>query len=95
MPFILPKMHDRYFYTAALLAVGYAFYQPKFRIVPFALQASSVISYLYFLRGEEIIPIEIAVALNTCLMVAGIIYFFREFASEGALRMEASSIFKV
>ncbi len=50
MPFILPKMHDRYFYTAALLAVGYAFYQPKFRIVPFALQASSVISYLYFLR---------------------------------------------
>jgi len=53
VPYLLPKMHNRYFFTADLLAFAYAFVRPTSRTVRIALlvQAGSLLSYLTFLIG--------------------------------------------
>lgn len=81
LPFILPKMHDRYFYFAALLSIGLAFYRPKWRLAPLVLQGSSIISYTYFLQGNVYIPVIIPILLNFFLVAALLIFFFREYGN--------------
>ena len=46
MPYILPKMHERYFYPADILSIIFAFYFPQYRWVAIAVQMSSFFSYL-------------------------------------------------
>jgi Gpi18-like mannosyltransferase len=68
MPFILPKMHDRYFYPAALFAIVLAFYIPRYRLMPAILQASSVLSYLPFLKMYPRIVVQAGAVFNILLM---------------------------
>lgn len=51
LPYLLPKMHNRYFFTADLLAFAYAFVRPTKRTVWIAVlvQLGSLLSYLTFL----------------------------------------------
>jgi Gpi18-like mannosyltransferase len=49
MPFVLPKMHDRYWFGAELFAIGLAFAFPRLLLVPILLQASAVQTYAIFL----------------------------------------------
>jgi Gpi18-like mannosyltransferase len=45
VPFLLPKMHNRYFFTADLFSIALAFYNPTFWFVPVLLQCISLSSY--------------------------------------------------
>jgi len=66
VPYLLPKMHDRYFYPADVLSIVFAFFFPKFWFVPVAYQAISFLSYLPYLfntPANAIIPI--AFVFNT------------------------------
>ena len=49
VPFMLPAMHERYFYLADVLTVVFAFYRPRLWYVPMIVQASSFLSYVPFL----------------------------------------------
>lgn len=49
VPFVLPKMHDRYFYPADVLSLAFAFYYPSYWFVPLLFQAASGIVYYIFL----------------------------------------------
>ncbi|WP_370026960.1 glycosyltransferase 87 family protein [Planotetraspora sp. GP83] len=50
VPFLLPSMHERYFYLADVLSVMVAFYLPRrLWYAPIAVQVSSALSYLPFL----------------------------------------------
>ncbi len=53
VPYLLPKMHNRYFFTADLLAFAYLVVRPGQRTLRIALlvQAGSLLSYLTFLIG--------------------------------------------
>jgi Gpi18-like mannosyltransferase len=53
-PFVLPKMHERYFFAADVLTIVLAFYVP--RLVPLALlvQVVSIFSYAPFLFEEHV-----------------------------------------
>ena len=53
-PFVLPKMHERYFFAADVLTIVLAFYVP--RLVPLALvvQVVSILSYAPFLFEEDV-----------------------------------------
>ena len=58
-PFLLPKMHDRYFYPADALSIVTAFFVPGTWFLPIAYQVISLLSYLPYLfnlRAEFIIP---------------------------------------
>jgi Gpi18-like mannosyltransferase len=53
VPFLLPKMHERYFFMADVLSVVVAFYRPKFFWMPILIQLSSLLTYTDFLLGER------------------------------------------
>lgn len=46
MPYILPKMHERYFYPADILSIIFSFYFPQYRWVAISVQLASFFSYL-------------------------------------------------
>ncbi len=45
MPYLLPKMHDRYFFPADVNSIIFAFYYPQFTWMPVVMQVASLISY--------------------------------------------------
>lgn len=54
VPFVLPAMHDRYFYVAEVLTVIVAFYLPaRFVIVPILVQAAAIGVYHSSLTGDQ------------------------------------------
>lgn len=54
VPFLLPAMHDRYFYTAEILSVVMAFYLPlRFVLIPILIQASAIGVYHSSLTGDQ------------------------------------------
>ena len=50
MPFLLPKMHDRYFYAFEIAAIALACRNPRFIGVAVMAQANGVLSYMMFER---------------------------------------------
>jgi len=52
LPYLLPRMHERYFYLADLLAVLYAFYRPRRFFVPVLVVGTSLMSYMPFLSRQ-------------------------------------------
>lgn len=45
LPFLLPKMHDRYFFAADLMSIILAFYVPRLWMVPVLFQLTSITAY--------------------------------------------------
>lgn len=52
IPYLLPRMHERYFYVADLIAVLYAFYRRGRWLVPLVVVGTSLISYMPFLYKQ-------------------------------------------
>ena len=57
LPFLLPKMHERYFYVADLLSIMVGFYQPSLFFVPVLMITISFFAYQPTLFGVEPVPI--------------------------------------
>jgi Gpi18-like mannosyltransferase len=58
-PFLLPKMHDRYFYPADVFSLLLPFFVPGTWFIPIAYQVVSLISYTPYLLGArpwDVIP---------------------------------------
>ncbi len=45
MPYLLPKMHDRYFFPADVNSIIFAFYYPQYVWMPIVMQVASLICY--------------------------------------------------
>lgn len=56
MPYVLPAMHERYFYAADVMAVAYAFWFPRRWVVALLIQAASFFTYLPYLFEKEPVP---------------------------------------
>jgi Gpi18-like mannosyltransferase len=65
VPFLLPKMLDRYFYPADILSLVAAFYMPKLWFVPILYQIISMLAYMVSLFNMPLLLIQIAAVLNT------------------------------
>jgi Gpi18-like mannosyltransferase len=59
MPFVLPKMHERYFFPADILSIAYAFYHPSRYYVPIAVGLTSFFAYQPYLVGHAIVPLRV------------------------------------
>jgi hypothetical protein len=77
-PFILPLMHDRYFFIAALLLFVLAFLDKHFIWPAVLIQISSMISY--FQSWHILMPL--AVAINTILAVWLVTLFIHNLKTE-------------
>ncbi|MGE5074154.1 MAG: hypothetical protein ACM3MF_12055 [Anaerolineae bacterium] len=70
MPFFLPKMHDRYFYPADVIAILYAFFFPQYFFVPVVIITASFFAYQPTLFETETVPMGIlAAGMFTMLLV--------------------------
>ncbi len=70
LPFLLPRMHDRYFFLADALGAVYAFRHPGRWWVPVLTVGASYCGYYYYLFGaSELMP----PVLSAALMGAGLI----------------------
>ncbi len=56
MPYFLPKMHDRYFFPADIIAIILAFYCPRYWYVPVVISSVSVLAYMPYLFNIFILP---------------------------------------
>ncbi|MCQ3939090.1 MAG: hypothetical protein DPW18_18905 [Chloroflexi bacterium] len=68
-PFLLPKMHDRYFYPADVISFAAAVLIPKLWFIPVLFQISSGVAYSIFLFGAPPIAALIGAAVNTVLVI--------------------------
>ena len=57
MPFILPLMLARYYFTADVIAIVFAFYFPKYWYTPVVIGITSLGGYLIFLYDVTLIPL--------------------------------------
>ncbi|PSB02999.1 hypothetical protein [Merismopedia glauca] len=46
VPYLLPKMHQRYFYPADIVSIIFGFYFPQYYWIPIMVQICSLLSYL-------------------------------------------------
>jgi Gpi18-like mannosyltransferase len=76
VPYFLPKMHERYFYLADVLAIVYAFYFPKYFYVPIVVIFCSFLSYLPYLFGIDVPLNLVSIVLGSMIVVAA--YHFVE-----------------
>ena len=54
VPFLLPAMHDRYFYSAEILSVIAAFFLPlRYAVIPLLVQAAAIGVYHSSLTGDQ------------------------------------------
>ncbi len=75
-PFVLPKMHERYFYPADALSLIVAFFLPDLWFVPIAFQASSSLAYSVYLFGASVGLVKIGAIINTVLIAYLLFYQF-------------------
>lgn len=69
VPFLLPKMHDRYFYPADVFSFTAALLAPKLWFVPILFQISSGIAYSAFLLGAHRAIVFIGALVNSALVI--------------------------
>lgn len=69
VPFLLPKMHDRYFYPTDVFSYVTALFIPKFWFLPILSQLSSGLAYSVFLFNAPPIVVHLATIINTILVI--------------------------
>lgn len=70
VPYLLPKMHERYFYPADLISLLVAFYMPKLWFLPVGFQLVSCLSYYPVLSNTWAhTNVKYAALINTVLIV--------------------------
>lgn len=78
LPFLLPKMHERYFFPAALFFLIAAFFDKKTIWLGIFLQLSSLLSYLGFLYDLPVNTTAIAFAINMVLAIFIVIWYWKK-----------------
>lgn len=75
--FLLPKMHDRYFYPADIFALVTAIFMPKLWFLAFLSQLSSGLVYLIFPFSQTRLLVIPAALINTALVIVILRYQIR------------------
>lgn len=78
IPFLLPHMHDRYFYLSEvmLLILGFSFRNLFY--FPFFSQFASLLSYYAYLMQRYLLPLSLGSAVLLLLLIILIYYFIRQ-----------------
>ena len=77
IPFLLPHMHDRYFFCADVLSLIFAVIFPRLCFVPVLCQFASLLGYHAYLKGRYLYPMSYgatALAIVIVVLIACILY---------------------
>lgn len=78
VPFLLPKMHERYFFAGGLFLLILAIINRKFIWAAILAQASSLMAYIPYFSGWSDLFAKIGSVINVLLLI-GLILFFIDF----------------
>jgi Gpi18-like mannosyltransferase len=70
VPFLLPGMHERYFFLADVLTVLLACRRPKLWFVPVLVQGASLLSYAPYLLGGYLAPMAVPAAMMLAALLS-------------------------
>jgi len=72
VPFLLPGMHERYFFLADVLSVALAFFRPRLWYIPLLVESASLLCYFpfFFHREGHFLPMTIPATLMLAALVA-------------------------
>ena len=94
LPFVLPKMHDRFFYPAEVFALLLAFWRPRLFWAPLALSLVSAQVYLKSLLDFSLWPVEWSAAVHLLVVAALGRQVFSDLGYRGRLRGAAARILR-
>lgn len=88
IPFLLPKMHERYFYIADAMTIVYAFIHRKRWFVPILTVFGSFYTYLRFLYSDIFgkIPLFIASLAMGAAAVLIFVYYYRDYIKQQRIK---------
>jgi Gpi18-like mannosyltransferase len=70
IPFMLTRMHGRYFYPADVISILFAIRYPRYFYIPLVIISTSLLSYYAYFRGAELVPIPVlSIAIALVLIV--------------------------
>ena len=93
IPFLLPEMHERYFYLADVISIIYAFYFPRYFFVAIIMQLCSLLSYAPYMLQTQVINlayVAIAVLLIGVFTLADLVLTLRSRSEEVVQRPTAA-----
>jgi Gpi18-like mannosyltransferase len=67
--YLLPKMHERYFFPAEVFLLLAAFYRPRLAWAVVALQVTTLSTYVAYFFGSTFLPLTTASLLNLVVLV--------------------------
>lgn len=78
VPFLLPHMHDRYFFIADVLSLALALVVPQLAFVPLCVSFASLLGYHAYLKMRYLLPMRYGAAalLAVILVCAAALVFF-------------------
>lgn len=77
IPFLLPEMHERYFFLAEVLAVIAMAVDRRFVLVAVLLQVASLATYYQYLANTQLLPLEISAAVVAVAVVVALALLIR------------------
>jgi len=81
IPFLLPKMHERYFFTGGIFFLLLAFLNHKLIWTVLLAQAASLMAFIPYFSGWSDVFAKIGAVLNLFLII-GLVYYFLDYQKE-------------
>jgi len=69
LPYVLPKMHDRFTFAADVVSIVYGFFFPRYFFIPLMIIGVSFLGYFPFLFGYELVPLRYLAFLPPLILV--------------------------
>jgi Gpi18-like mannosyltransferase len=77
VPYLLPQMHERYFFPADMISLIYAFFFPRRAAVAILVQLASFFSYFPWGLGIEPVPMFMLAVMMTAALVLVLKHYFK------------------
>ena len=81
-PFVLPRMHERYFFAADVLSIVLAFYVPRLFPVALIVQLTSFFVYVPYLFKTELFSVRVLALFELTAIVLLFVWIARELRSQ-------------
>ncbi len=91
IPFLLPHMHERYFFAADILSVALAFTAPMYAAAALLVQFASLLGYHAYLKMRYLLLMDRGAAALIAALILTTVYFVSELAAKNPKKPEIRS----
>lgn len=88
VPYLLPKMHERYFFAADVISIVFGFYFPSYFFVPISINLVSLFSYVPYLMRQygvrdQVFSLEIISLILGCTILITLYHLYQTIQQAG------------